>query len=169
MSRQTPCLPYRDGTPMRLIASVKLAVIAESTRIHSSPSRNTRTPISMNATVELVPGCVGSGVPRAVNPCQMISAITKIAAPRRPTLKVARSEGRRENALIWPFPRARVLTGARWLRDHHYSQIYSWRGRANGNRGVDRGRARRRRPWEKEDPVSNQMPHEPFYPGPVAC
>src|SRR5438874_12977761 len=62
-----------------------------------------------------------------------------------------------------------------WKRDHfsfsgsYYQVEYSWRGRANENRGVDRGRALRRRPWEREDPVSNQMPHEPFYPGPVAC
>jgi hypothetical protein len=63
---------------------VMLAVIAAITRTHSSPSRNTRTPMSMNATVGLVFGCVGSGMPCVVIPCQIITAIKRIAAARTP-------------------------------------------------------------------------------------
>src|SRR5438477_12774113 len=56
-----------------------LAVIAARTRMHSRPSRNTRTPMSRKATVGLVFGCVGSGVPLAVTPCHMITAATQVA------------------------------------------------------------------------------------------
>src|ERR1700736_2002105 len=61
-------------------------------------------------------------------------------------------------------PRARGLAGAPWVRDRHYSRTFSWRGRGNGNRNVDRGRTLRKRPWGKEDPVSSQMPHGPSCP-----
>ena len=58
---------------------VMLAVIAARTRMHSRPSRNTRTPMSRKATVGLVFGCVGSGAPLAVTPCHMITAATQVA------------------------------------------------------------------------------------------
>src|SRR5439155_24556013 len=59
---------------------VMLAVIAASTRIHSKPSRNTKTPMSRKATVGLVFGCVGSGAPCAVTPCHTIRTTTQAAA-----------------------------------------------------------------------------------------
>src|SRR5213592_229335 len=61
-----------------------LAVIAASTRIHSRPSRNTKTPMSRKATVGLVFGCVGSGAPCAVTPCHMIRTTTQAAATIMP-------------------------------------------------------------------------------------
>ena len=48
-------------------APTMLAMIAESTRMHSSPSRKTSTAISRHAGSDLVPGCSGSGVPWAVS------------------------------------------------------------------------------------------------------
>src|SRR6266404_3350 len=54
-----------------------LAVIAASTRMHSRPSRNTRTPMSRKATVGLVFGCVGSGAPWAVTPCHTITSVLR--------------------------------------------------------------------------------------------
>src|SRR5437868_1342969 len=61
-----------------------LAVIAASTKMHSRPSRNTRTPMSRKATVGLVFGCVGSGDPWAVTPCHTITAATQVAAAIMP-------------------------------------------------------------------------------------
>src|ERR1700724_2401249 len=56
-----------------------LAVIAESTRMHSSPSRNTRTPISKICAREPDPGARGFGLPAAVTPCQINAPITRNA------------------------------------------------------------------------------------------
>ena len=123
----------------------------------------------MNATSERVPVSSGPAFRVCDEPLPHDQREHENRGAEKTLAKAARSEGRRENAVISPFPRARLLSGARWLRDHYYSQMYSWRGRANGNRDVDPGRALRKRPWEKEDPVSNQMLHEPFYPGRVAC
>ena len=60
-----------------------LAVIAESTRMHSSPSRKTSTAISRTATVLLVCGWVGSGAPFAVTACQINTPSTTAAAIKR--------------------------------------------------------------------------------------
>src|ERR1700719_649352 len=57
-----------------------LAVIAAKTRMHSRPSRKTRTPISNVATAALVCDCVGSGAPCAARPCQTMTATTPSAA-----------------------------------------------------------------------------------------
>ena len=57
--------------------------MAERTRTHSSPSRKTRTPMSINATVELVEGSVGSGVPWEAIPCQTRTAVTHTAASNK--------------------------------------------------------------------------------------
>src|SRR5437867_1166824 len=67
------------------------------------------------------------------------------------------------------FPRGWVLASAPRIRDGHYCRTYSQRGRANGNRGVDRDRARRKRLWEKEGLASSQMPHGPSYPSRAIC
>src|SRR5271170_5491292 len=56
-----------------------LAVMAESTRMHSKPSRKTSTPMFRMAAVELVPGFVGSGAPCAAMPCQSRTATTSEA------------------------------------------------------------------------------------------
>src|SRR5436190_19187282 len=61
-----------------------LAVIAARTRMHSRPSRNTRTPMSRKATVGLVFGWVGSGAPLAATPCHMITAATQVAVAIMP-------------------------------------------------------------------------------------
>ena len=60
-----------------------LAVTAANTRMHSSPSRKTSTPISRNATVALVFGRIGSGAPCSVRPCQMSTPATAAAATER--------------------------------------------------------------------------------------
>src|SRR5271165_5881728 len=60
-----------------------LAVSAESTRMHSKPSRKTSTEMSRTATVLLVCGCVGSGAPLAVIPCQTSTPRTIAAARKR--------------------------------------------------------------------------------------
>src|SRR5271168_2771971 len=53
-----------------------LAVNAERTRMHSRPSRKTRTAMSSVADAALVRGRVGSGLPAAVIPCQTMTAAT---------------------------------------------------------------------------------------------
>ena len=70
--------PTATGFRCALFAPVMLAVIAANTRMHSSPSRKTRTPMSRNATVGLVFGWVGSGAPCAVMPCHTIIAIPNL-------------------------------------------------------------------------------------------
>src|SRR6202140_4845445 len=89
----TKAMPAPNATGRRSasLVPVMLAVIAASTRMHSRPSRKTRTPISRNATVGLVFGCVGSGAPWAANPCHTIIAITQIAAAQMPIRKAARA------------------------------------------------------------------------------
>src|SRR5450755_3783822 len=69
-----------------------LAVMAEMTRMHSSPSRKTSTPISRMATPDDVCDSVGSGAPEATTPCQTSTAATispatinKIRSTVRPT------------------------------------------------------------------------------------
>ena len=76
--------PAATGRRYARFFPVMLAVIAASTRMHSRPSRNTRTPMSRNATVGLVFGCVGSGAPWATIPCHTITAATQIAAAIMP-------------------------------------------------------------------------------------
>src|SRR5213078_4470758 len=76
--------PKATGRRCRRFGPVILAVIAANTRMHSNPSRKTRTPMSRNATVGLVLGRVGSGAPCAVTPCQISTAITKSAAATAP-------------------------------------------------------------------------------------
>ena len=61
---------------------VMLAVMAESTRIHSKPSRNTSTAMLSSAAVGLVFGAVGSGLPPDVMPCQTNTPATMSAASR---------------------------------------------------------------------------------------
>jgi hypothetical protein len=95
----TKAIPEPSATGRRCasLLPVMLAVIAASTRMHSRPSRKTRTPISRNATVGLVFGCVGSGAPWAVNPCHTIIAITQIAATQMPIQKAARAARSRDD------------------------------------------------------------------------
>jgi len=77
--------PAPNATGRRWLASVftMLAVIAASTRMHSSPSRNTRMPMSNIATVGLTFARVGSGEPPVVSPCQVMAPSTPRAATRR--------------------------------------------------------------------------------------
>ncbi len=82
--------PTAIGRRCALFAPVMLAVIAASTRMHSNPSRKTRTPMSRNATVGLVLGWVGSGAPCAVIPCHTIVPRTAIAATKMPIPKMTR-------------------------------------------------------------------------------
>src|SRR6266513_3907625 len=79
--------PKATGRRCTPFGPVILAVIAANTRMHSNPSRNTRTPISRNATVGLVLGRIGSGAPCAVTPCQTSIAITKSAVVTTPMRK----------------------------------------------------------------------------------
>ena len=81
--------PSATGRRWLRLAPVMLAVIAASTRMHSSPSRKTRMPMSRNATVGLVLGRIGSGAPCAVTPCQTSIATTKRAAATTPMRKAA--------------------------------------------------------------------------------
>src|SRR5204863_6236927 len=76
--------PAAMGRRYIRVFPVMLAVIAASTRIHSSPSRNTRTPMSRKATVGLEFGCVGSGALCAVTPCHMTRRATQAAATIMP-------------------------------------------------------------------------------------
>ena len=62
---------------------VMLAVIAVSTKIHSSPSRNTRTAMPRSAAVGLEIGAVGTGLHPAAMPCQTITPTTVSAATTR--------------------------------------------------------------------------------------
>src|ERR1035437_7868214 len=66
------------------------AVIAASTKMHSSPSRNTSTPMSRSATVGLVWGIVGSGLPCAVTLCHTNIPTTRDTAIARMTLNAGR-------------------------------------------------------------------------------
>src|SRR5437016_8406969 len=79
--------PKATGRRCVRFGPVMLAVIAAKTSMHSNPSRNTRTPISRNATVGLVLGRVGSGAPCALTSCQTSIAITKSAAATTPMRK----------------------------------------------------------------------------------
>lgn len=50
--------------------------MADNTRMHSSPSLNTNTPVSAIAVGRLIVGTVGSGFPLATTACQIrIAAI----------------------------------------------------------------------------------------------
>src|SRR5438093_8090723 len=80
--------PKATGRRCTRFGPVILAVMAANTRMHSNPSRNTRTPMSRNATVGLVLGRIGSGAPCAVTPCQTSIATTKSAIARMPMRKV---------------------------------------------------------------------------------
>src|SRR5476651_720220 len=62
-----------------------LAVSAERTRMHSSPSRNTRTAMSSVAETRLELAAIGSGLPAAVIPCQTSTAATASAESPRKT------------------------------------------------------------------------------------
>src|SRR6267154_4145942 len=75
--------PKATGRRCTRFGPVILAVIAANTRMHSNPSRKTRTPISRNATVGLVLGRNGSGAPCSVTPCQIKTATTAAAARQR--------------------------------------------------------------------------------------
>jgi hypothetical protein len=74
-TKPTPT-PTAIGRRFAWFAPTMLAVRAERTRMHSSPSRNTRTAISKVAEAVLVLGAVGSGLPEAVTPCQTMIAAT---------------------------------------------------------------------------------------------
>src|SRR5271163_1953139 len=74
-TKPTPT-PAAIGRRFAWFAPIMLAVRAERTRMHSRPSRNTRTAMSSVAEAELVRGAVGSGFPEAVNPCQTMIAAT---------------------------------------------------------------------------------------------
>src|SRR3984893_2714071 len=78
--------PAATGRRRTLRSPTMLAVIAERTRMHSSPSRKTSTAMSSMATVLLVCGCVGSGEPWAVTPCQINTPVTIAAATKRKIL-----------------------------------------------------------------------------------
>src|SRR5579859_957132 len=67
-----------------------LAVIAESTRIHSNPSRRTSTPVSTIAAAGVRCDAVGSGFPDAVTPCQTRTPISKTPATLNRTRKPVR-------------------------------------------------------------------------------
>src|SRR5579862_4783611 len=75
--------PVATGRRWDSFRPTMLAVMAESTKTHSKPSRKTRTAMSRTATVELVRGAVGSGAPAAVSPCQTSRPITRAAATNR--------------------------------------------------------------------------------------
>src|ERR1700722_4684932 len=72
--------PQATGRRCGRLAPTMPAVIAASTKMHSSPSRNTSTPMSRIATVGLVWGVVGSGLPCAVMPCHTRMPTTRDAA-----------------------------------------------------------------------------------------
>ncbi len=78
--------PSATGLRCARFAPTMLAVMATRTRMHSSPSRKTRTLMSRNAAVGLLCGRSGSGVPWAVIPCQRSSAMTEIAATVRKSI-----------------------------------------------------------------------------------
>jgi hypothetical protein len=65
-----------------------LAVMADSTKTHSKPSRKTSTVMSRTATVGLVCGVVGFGAPAAVAPCHINKPTTRTAATNRTTRNI---------------------------------------------------------------------------------
>ena len=79
----------------------------------------------------------------------------------------------RSDPQFWRLPlHPRPLTIPQSLRECHRWFVIAiipghigGRGRANGNRDVDRGHTLRKRPWGIEDPVSNRMPHGFSCPG----
>ena len=79
--------PSATGRRWLRLTPVMLAVIAASTRMHSSPSRKTRMPMSRNATVGLVLGRIGAGAPCAVTPCHTSIATTQSAVAKMPMRK----------------------------------------------------------------------------------
>src|ERR1017187_9647863 len=82
--------PHATGRCRHLLLPTMPAVIAASTKMHSSPSRNTSTPMSRSATVGLVCGIIGSGLPCAATPCHTKIPTTSDAAIANMTLNAGR-------------------------------------------------------------------------------
>src|ERR1700748_2379781 len=88
VARKAMPAPAATGRRYDLSGFPRLAVIAESTRMHSSPSRNTRTPMFRICAREPDPGARGFGLPAEASACQINSPITRNAPGIRKIGKV---------------------------------------------------------------------------------